>query len=101
MFRFSGSPIMGFAANFRTDTPTFAGMSQKSQNERILFGLKVKQLRQARGLNFADFARHTGMSVSYLNEIEKGKKFPKEDKVGMLAVALGVEAAELLSADPG
>ncbi|MBK8562143.1 MAG: helix-turn-helix domain-containing protein [Saprospiraceae bacterium] len=76
-------------------------MSQKSTNERIIFGLKIKQLRQSRGLNFADFAKQTGMSISYLNEIEKGKKFPKEDKIGMLANALGVEPAELTSLDLG
>nr|MCU0348166.1 helix-turn-helix domain-containing protein [Saprospiraceae bacterium] len=76
-------------------------MSQKSPNERIIFGLKIKQLRQARGHNFADFAKQTGMSVSYLNEIEKGKKFPKDDKIALLAGALGVEAAELTSLDLG
>ncbi len=76
-------------------------MSQKSTNERIIFGLKIKQLRQSRGLNFADFSKQTGMSISYLNEIEKGKKFPKEDKIGMMANALGVEPAELMSLDLG
>ncbi|MBI5914819.1 MAG: helix-turn-helix domain-containing protein [Bacteroidetes bacterium] len=76
-------------------------MSQKSPNERIIFGLKLKQLRQERNLNFADFAKQTGMSISYLNEIEKGKKFPKEDKIDMLAGALGVDSVELTSQDLG
>lgn len=76
-------------------------MSQKTANERIIFGLKLKQLRQERNLNFADFAKQTGMSVSYLNEIEKGKKFPKEDKIELLAQALGVNVAELTSLDLG
>ncbi len=72
-------------------------MSQKSQNERIIFGLKIKQLRQEQNLNFADFARETGMSVSYLNEIEKGKKFPKQDKIETLAKALGTTPEDLIS----
>ena len=76
-------------------------MSQKSANERIIFGLKLKQLRQEHSLNFADFAKQTGMSVSYLNEIEKGKKFPKDDKIELLANALGVSVAELTSPDLG
>lgn len=76
-------------------------MSQKSPNERIIFGLKVKQLRQELGLNFSDFSGKTGMSVSYLNEIEKGKKYPKEDKIKLLAQALGVDAQTLLSPDLG
>ena len=58
--------------------------------QRILFGLKVKQSRQAQSLSFADLAGRTGISVSYLNEIEKGKKYPKEDKIQALAHALSL-----------
>jgi XRE family transcriptional regulator, fatty acid utilization regulator len=76
-------------------------MRPKTQNERILFGLKLKHFRQARQMNFADFAKQTGMSISYLNEIEKGKKFPKEDKLESMAQALGVSAGELTAPNPG
>lgn len=72
-------------------------MSTRSQNERIIFGLKVKQLRQELGLSFAELAGQTGMSVSYLNEIEKGKKFPKKDKIAKLAAVLGRTSEELTS----
>lgn len=72
-------------------------MSSKTQNERIIFGLKIKQLRQEKGLSFADMAKKTNMSVSYLNEIEKGKKYPKEDKIHQIAGALDVDFAELTS----
>jgi len=72
-------------------------MSTKSQNERILFGLKVKQLRQKKNLSFAELSEKAGMSVSYLNEIEKGKKYPKEDKIATLSAALGVPHALLIS----
>ncbi len=71
-------------------------MSTKSQNERILFGLKLKQLRQKKNLSFAELAAETGMSISYLNEIEKGKKFPKEEKLDKLAAALDVSTTQLL-----
>ncbi len=74
-------------------------MSIRSQHDRIIFGLKVKQLRQAKNLSFAELAEQTGMSVSYLNEIEKGKKYPKEDKITALAAALGAEEAELTSGE--
>ncbi|RMG86498.1 MAG: XRE family transcriptional regulator [Bacteroidetes bacterium] len=70
-------------------------MAVKSQNERIIFGLKVRQFRQAKGLSFSELSRQTGISVSYLNEIEKGKKYPKARKVEALAQALGVEPEEL------
>ena len=72
-------------------------MSTRSQNERIIFGLKVKQLRQELKLSFVDLAGQTGMSVSYLNEIEKGKKFPKKDKIEKLADALKTSYEQLTS----
>ncbi|MEZ5040019.1 MAG: helix-turn-helix domain-containing protein [Saprospiraceae bacterium] len=74
-------------------------MSTKSQNARIIFGLKVKQLRQEQGLSFADLAKAANMSVSYLNEIEKGKKYPKEDKIASLAAVLSVSFDQLTSSE--
>ena len=72
-------------------------MSTKTPNERIIFGLKVKQLRQEKELSFAQLSKQTGMSVSYLNEIEKGKKYPKSDKITTLANALEVSFEDLSS----
>lgn len=71
-------------------------MQLRPQNERILFGLKLRQLRQLRELSFQQLAKLTGMSVSYLNEIERGKKSPKKDKLQDLATALDVEVATLV-----
>ncbi|MBB4080379.1 hypothetical protein GGR28_003013 [Lewinella aquimaris] len=76
-------------------------MRAKTANERIIFGLKVKQLRQQRGFSFDQLSKQTGISLSYLNEIEKGKKFPKVDKVDNLAAALGTTTKELTDADLG
>lgn len=70
-------------------------MKAKTANERIIFGLKVKQLRQEKGLSFAELSKKAGMSLSYINEIEKGKKFPKKDKVANLAKALDTSVEEL------
>jgi len=72
-------------------------MSTKSQNTRIIFGLKVKQLRQEKHLSFSDLSKKAMLSVSYLNEIEKGKKYPKADKIATLAHALGATVEELTS----
>ncbi len=72
-------------------------MNLTHQNSRIIFGLKVKQLRIAKGLSFAKLSKTAGMSVSYLNEIEKGKKSPKMDKVKTLAAALETTYDELVS----
>ena len=70
-------------------------MRLRPQNERLLFGLKLRQLRLDRQLSFQQLAKLTGMSVSYLNEIERGKKSPRVEKLDELARALGVDTSEL------
>lgn len=86
-------------ANIRLNIVFWLLMSTKTPNERIIFGLKVKQLRQEQQLSFAQLSKQTGMSVSYLNEIEKGKKYPKADKISALAETLGVSFEDLSSQD--
>lgn len=68
-------------------------------NQRIIFGLKVKHLRQAQGLSFSDLSETSGISVSYLNEIEKGKKYPKSDRINSLATALHTTSEQLISSE--
>lgn len=76
-------------------------MRAKTANDRIILGLKVKQLRLERGLSFSELSKSSGMSLSYLNEIEKGKKFPKVDKIERLAKALDTTAEDLTNGELG
>lgn len=76
-------------------------MSQRTPNERIIFGLKLKHLRQKKKMSFEKFSEATGISISYLNEIEKGKKYPKEDKLDSIAKSLDISTKELTSLDLG
>lgn len=69
----------------------------KEENIKLIFGLKVKLLRQNVGRSLAELSKETNISVSYLNEIEKGKKYPKANKVTALANALGVSYDWLVS----
>lgn len=69
----------------------------KTQNAKIILGLKVKQLRLQNKLTSKELSKTSGLSLSYLNEIEKGKKYPKSDKLHQLASALGVTYQELTS----
>ncbi len=62
-----------------------------------IFGLKIKEIRQEKGITYQDLREKTGMSISYLSEIENGKKYPKSDKIMLLAQALEVEYDELVS----
>jgi transcriptional regulator with XRE-family HTH domain len=64
---------------------------------KYIFGLKMRGLRLDRGMSLKELAELTGLSPSYLNEIEKGKKYPKNDKVMILANALGESYEELIS----
>lgn len=74
-------------------------MQPKSVYDRIIFGLKVKLLRQKKGMSFLELSKLSGISISYLNEIERGKKFPKKEKLGMLANALNTSEEQLESSD--
>jgi len=64
---------------------------------RLIFGLKLKQVRVEQGLSLFGLSKLTGLSKSYLNEIEKGKKYPKPDKIATLAEHLDVTYDDLVS----
>ena len=59
--------------------------------------MKLKNLRHEKGYGLKDLSEITGISVSYINEIEKGKKYPKYEKIINLAKGLGVEYDDLVS----
>lgn len=71
------------------------------QNLRFILGLKLHQLRKQRGLQLKEVAARAGVAVSYLNEIEKGKKYPKPEKILALARALGTTYDDLVSLQLG
>ncbi|CAM1371368.1 helix-turn-helix domain-containing protein [Tenacibaculum xiamenense] len=64
---------------------------------RLIFGLKLKQIRTEKKLSLFGLAKLTGLSKSYLNEIEKGKKYPKTDKIATLSEQLDVPYDHLVS----
>jgi transcriptional regulator with XRE-family HTH domain len=74
-------------------------MKQAVDPIRLIFGLKLKQFRQNKGWSLQEFSEKTGISPSYINEIEKGKKYPKTDKILVLARILEIDYDELISTD--
>ncbi|GBD91178.1 helix-turn-helix protein [bacterium BMS3Abin04] len=72
-------------------------MKLTQSNIKLIFGLKVKQLRQSKNLSLSQLAKKAKMSISYLNEIESGKKYPKTDKISALSKALGINYDNLVS----
>lgn len=73
------------------------GKQMTGEDLRFMLGLKMKSLRQERRLTLQQLAELCGLSVSYLSEIEKGKKYPKADKLIAIAQALGTPFEELVS----
>ncbi|HWB64806.1 MAG TPA: XRE family transcriptional regulator [Chitinophagales bacterium] len=67
------------------------------ENIRIIFGLKLKKLRSDQKFSLQELSAKSGISVSYLNEIENGKKYPKPDKINDLARALETTYDQLVS----
>lgn len=72
-------------------------MNSDSDFIKTVFGLKLKQQRQKKNWSLQDLATKTGLSKSYLNEIENGKKYPKHDKIIQLSEALSCTFDELVS----
>lgn len=63
----------------------------------LLFGLKVRMLRQQQGLTLQQLVEKSGVTLSFLHDIEKGKKRPSADKVMALAAALNTTYDHLVS----
>lgn len=72
-------------------------MPQEIFELRLIFGLKLKEIRQQKGISYQELKEKTGLSLSYLSEIENGKKYPKGDKIVLLSKALNVPYDDLVS----
>jgi transcriptional regulator with XRE-family HTH domain len=59
------------------------------QQQRI--GPAIRQLRQQQGLSLSDLAAKSGVSVSYLSRLEKGRSAPSFTLLSKLAQELGVD----------
>ena len=62
---------------------------------KFLLGLKLRKFRFEKGLSLQGLSKLSGLSSSYLNEIEKGKKYPKVDKLILLAKSLKIRLEDL------
>jgi transcriptional regulator with XRE-family HTH domain len=67
---------------------------------RDVFAANLRRIRHGRGMSQDELAYEAEISRSYLSQIEKGVFYASLKIVGKLAVALGVEPAELLKLPP-
>ena len=77
--------------------PTGSETRPGAENLRFILGLKLRKHRQERRLSLSELAARSGLSISYLSEIESGRKHPKPEKLIRLAEALGVPYDDLVS----
>lgn len=68
---------------------------------REVLAANLRRLRHAKGLSQDDLAYEAEVSRSYLSQLEKGAFYASLKIVGKLAVALGVDPAELLKVPTG
>ncbi len=64
---------------------------------RLILGLKIRQTRLEKKISLKELSEATGISISYLNEIEKGKKNPKPLKIAGIAERLDISYDWLVS----
>lgn len=64
---------------------------------QIIFGMKLRQARTETGLTLSEFANQCELSPSYVTEIEKGRKYPRTDKIMKMAEVLGKNYDDLVS----
>jgi transcriptional regulator with XRE-family HTH domain len=62
---------------------------------RAVFGANVKFYRSRRNWSQADLAESSSISINFLGDIERGKKWPHPDTLTKLADALEVKVFEL------
>jgi len=62
----------------------------------VQFGKRIRQRRKDRGWSQEELAFRVGMDVSYLSEVETGKKEPCLRKISDLAKSLDVTISQLM-----
>jgi transcriptional regulator with XRE-family HTH domain len=69
------------------------------QEIKAALGRNIKNLRSYRQYSQAELAEKADISIIYLSNIERGKKFPKPAIISQLAESLDVEVYELFKTD--
>ena len=63
------------------------------------FGLRIKELRNKKGITQSQMAELTGIDPKHMSHIETGRSFPKADLIEKFAAALGVEYTDLFKTE--
>ncbi|GGS05548.1 helix-turn-helix domain-containing protein [Deinococcus sedimenti] len=63
---------------------------------RLTFGRRLREERQRRGLTLEDLAAASGITWSYIAQVEVGRRNISVDNMHLLAAGLGLTLRELL-----
>src|SRR5437868_6439353 len=63
-------------------------------------GSRIQYLRERKGWTLSDLSRQSGVSRSYLYQLEQGGSAPTQETIQKLADAFGVLVSELLGERP-
>ncbi|WP_420594335.1 helix-turn-helix domain-containing protein [Deinococcus sp.] len=63
---------------------------------RLTFGKRLREERQKRGMTLEDLAERSGITWSYIAQVEVGRRNIAVDNMHFLAAGVGVALRELL-----
>lgn len=72
--------------------------TRSSQPEGVLFGQRLREIRQKRKFTQQELADAAGMSLTYISNMEHGLKVPSLTTIIRLAVALECKVMDLVGA---
>ena len=64
-----------------------------------VIGAYIRQRREARKISLRDLATRLDLSPSYISDIELGRRYPSEEVLKKIAVALGESVSTLRAQD--
>ncbi|WFU24972.1 helix-turn-helix transcriptional regulator [Bradyrhizobium sp. CB1717] len=74
-------------------------LTRAQKRTRVTLGRKVKDLRLSLEMTQTDLAEEAEVRRALVSEVERGEANPTLDTIVRIAIALGVDAAELLGSD--
>ena len=71
-------------------------MTRATQPEGVVFGRRLRELREKRGLTQAELADAAGLTSVYISNMETGVAVPSLTTILRLATALGCKVSQLV-----
>ena len=69
------------------------------ENNRVLLGMRIKEIRKARQLSQEQLSDSVGISPKHLSRIEMGRGFPSLETLEKIAATLNAELKEFFDFD--